>query len=61
MIAPADTAIGAPSATARRLVDVSLSDNNRLAYASERTARVLAGYRRTAGDRGRGQVRSLTV
>ena len=27
------------------------------APAGERTARVLAGYRRTAGDRGRGQAR----
>ena len=110
-IAPAETAIGRPTATARRLVDASLSANTRRAYAGalgqldawlaglrlddaalaaylaelhdagraassaamavaavrfrarlagqadpagERTARVLAGYRRTAGDRGRG-------
>ena len=32
-IAPAETAIGPPSATARRLVNASLSDNNRRAYA----------------------------
>ena len=32
-IAPADTAIGRPSATARRLVDASLSPNTRRAYA----------------------------
>ena len=32
-IAPADTAIGPPSATARRLVDASVSDNTRRAYA----------------------------
>ena len=32
-IAPAETAIGRPSATARRLVDASLSDNTRRAYA----------------------------
>ena len=31
------------------------------APAGERTARVLAGYRRTAGDRGRGQVRPFGV
>ena len=29
--------------------------------AGERTARVLAGYRRTAGDRGRGQARPFGV
>ena len=29
--------------------------------ASERTARVLAGYRRTAGDRGRGQARPFSA
>ena len=33
-IAPADTAIGPPSLTARRLVDASLSANTRRAYAS---------------------------
>ena len=32
-IAPADTAIGRPSATARRLVDASVSTNTRRAYA----------------------------
>ena len=32
-IAPADTAIGRPSATARRLVDASVSANTRRAYA----------------------------
>ena len=32
-IAPADTAIGPPSATARRLVDASVSANTRRAYA----------------------------
>ena len=31
------------------------------APAGERTARVLAGYRRTAGDRGRGQARAFGV
>ena len=107
-----EAAIGRPTATARRLVDASVSANTRRAYAGalrrldawldgrelddaalaaylaelhdagraassasmavaaacfraklagqpnpsgERTARVLAGYRRTAGDRGRGQ------
>ncbi len=110
-VAPAETAIGRPTATARRLVNASLSDNTRRAYAGalgqldawldgrrlddaalaaylaeihdagraassaamavaaarlrvrlagqadpsgEQTARVLAGYRRTAGGRGRG-------
>ena len=33
VIAPADTAIGPPSATARRLVDASVSANTRRAYA----------------------------
>ena len=33
MIAPADTAIGPPSVTARRLVDASVSVNTRRAYA----------------------------
>ena len=33
VIAPADTAIGPPTATARRLVDASVSDNTRRAYA----------------------------
>ena len=32
-IAPADTAIGRPSATARRLVDASVSANTSRAYA----------------------------
>ena len=32
-IAPAETAIGPPSATARRLVDASVSANTRRAYA----------------------------
>ena len=88
---------GSPSATARRLVDASVSANTRRSYAGalhrlaayiaelhdggrasssaamavaaacfraklagqphpagERTARVLAGYRRTSADRGRG-------
>ena len=100
--------IGRPSATARRLVEASVSPNTRRAYAGalrrldawldgrelhdvtlaaylaelhdggrrgvlprklagqpapagERTARVLAGYRRTAGDRGRGQARPFGV
>ena len=118
VIAPADTAIGPPTATARRLVDASVSANTRRAYAGalgqldvwlagqklddaalaaylaelhdagraassaamavaaarfrarlagqtdpagERTARVLAGYRRTAGDRGRGQARPFSA
>ena len=109
-----DAAIGRPTPTARRLVEASISENTRHAYAGalrrldarldgrelddatlaahlaelhdagrapasaamvvaaanfrarlagrsapagERTARVLAGYRRTAGDRGRGQAR----
>ena len=109
---PGEAAIGRPTATARRLVDASVSPNTRRAYAGalrrldawldrrelddaalavylaelhdagraassaamavaaacfraklaghpnpsgERTARVLAGYRRTAADRGRGQ------
>ena len=117
-IAPAETAVGRPTATARRLVNASLSDNTRRAYAGalgqldawlggrrlddaalaaylaelhdagraassaamavaaarlrarlagqadpsgEQTARVLAGYRRTAGDRGRGQARPFTA
>ncbi len=33
-IAPAETAVGHPTATARRLVNASLSDNTRRAYAS---------------------------
>ena len=71
-----ETAIGRSTATARRLVNASVSDNTRRAASSaamavaaarfrsrlagqadragEQTARVLAGYRRTAGDRGRG-------
>ena len=118
VIAPVETAIGPPSATARRLVDASVSVNTRRAYAGalgqldawlagqklddaalaaylaelhdagraassaatavaaarfrarlagqsdpagERTARVLAGYRRTAGDRGRGQARPFSA
>ena len=113
-IDPAETAIGRPTQTARRLVEASVSPNTRRAYAGalrrldawldgrelhdvtlaaylaelhdagrasssasmavaaacfraklagqptpagERTARVLAGYRRTAGERGRGQAR----
>ena len=117
-IAPAETAISRPTATARRLVNASVSDNTRRAYAGalgqldawlagrrlddaalaaylaelhdagraassaamavaaarfrarlagqadpsgERTARVLAGYRRTAGDRGRGQARPFSA
>ena len=117
-IAPDETAIGRPSATARRLVDASVSANTRSAYAGalrrldawlagrplddaalaaylaelhdagraassaatavaaawfrarlagqadpsgERTARVLAGYRRTAGARGRGQARPFSA
>ena len=117
-VAPAETAIGRPTATARRLVNASLSDNTRRTYAGalgqldawldgqrlddatlaaylaelhdagraassaamavaaarlrarlagqadpagEQTARVLAGYRRTAGDRGRGQARPFTA
>ena len=117
-IAPAATAIGPPSQTARRLVAASVSTNTRRAYADalrrldawldgrelddvalaaylavlhdvgrasssasmavaaacfraklaeqptpagERTARVLAGYRRTAGDRGRGQARPFSA
>ena len=32
--APADTAIGPPTATARRLVDASVSTNTRRAYAA---------------------------
>ena len=118
VIAPAETAIGPPSTTARRLVDASVSANTRRAYvgalgrldawldgrqlddaslaayvaelhdagrasssasmavaaacfraklaghsnpAGERTARVLAGYRRTAVDRGRGQARPFSA
>ena len=117
-IDPEETAIGRPTATARRLVEASVSPNTRRAYAGalrrldawldgrelddaalgaylaelhdagrasssasmrvaaacfraklagqptpagERTARVLAGYRRTAGDRGRGQARPFGV
>ena len=117
-IAPAETAVGRPTATARRLVNASVSANTRRAYAGalrqldawldglrlddaalaaylaelhdagraassaamavaaarfrarlasqadpagEQTARVLAGYRRTAGDRGRGQARAFTA
>ena len=33
VIAPAETAIGPPNATARRLVNASVSDNTRRAYA----------------------------
>ena len=115
---PEEAAIGRPTATARRLVEASVSPNTRRAYAGalrrldawldgrelddaalaaylaelhdagrasssasmavaaacfraklagqptpagERTARVLAGYRRTAGDRGRGQARPFGV
>ena len=74
----APAAIGRPTATARRLVNASLSNNTRRAYAGalgqldarlagqadpagEQTARVLAGYRRTAGGRGRGQARPFTA
>ena len=117
-IAPAGTAVGRPTATARRLVDASVSTNTRRAYAGalgrldawlagrrlddaalaaylaelhdagraassaamavaaarfrarlagepspagEATARVLAGYRRTAGDRARGQARPFSA
>ena len=117
-IDPAEAEIGRPTATARRLVEASVSENTRCAYAGalrrldawldgrelhdvtlaaylaalhdegrasasasmavaaacfrakfaglpspagERTARVLAGYRRTAGDRGRGQARPFGV
>ena len=121
-IAPADTAIGRPTATARRLVNASVSDNTRRAYAGalgqrdgwlgghrlddaalaaylaelhdagcaassaamavaaarfrarlaghtepagEQTARMLAGYRRMAGDRDRdrdrGQARAFSA
>ena len=116
-IVPAGTALGRPNATARRLVDASVSANTRRAYAGalrrldawlagrplddvslaayiaelydggrasssaamavaaacfrvklagqphpagERTARVLAGYRRTSADRGRGQARPFS-
>ena len=115
---PDETAIGRATATARRLVEASVSPNTRRAYAGalrrldawldgrelddvalaaylaelhdagrasssasmaiaaacfraklagepipagERTARVLAGYRRTASDRGRGQARPFGV
>ena len=118
VIAPSETAIGRPTATARRLVDASISTNTRRAYAGalgqldawldgrpledarlaaylaelhdagrapssaamtvaaarfraklagqsspagELTARVLAGYRRSAGDRGRGQARPFNA
>ena len=37
MIAPAETAIGPPGATAHRLVNASLSDNTRRAYAGALT------------------------
>ena len=117
-IDPEEAALDRPTATARRLVDASVSPNTRRAYAGalrrldawldgrplhdvtlaaylaelhdagrasatasmavaaacfraklagqpipadERTARVLAGYRRTAGDRGRGQARPFGV
>ena len=117
-IASADTAIGPPTATARRLVDASVSANTRRAYAGalgqldgwlagqklddaalaaylaelhdagraassaatavaaarfrarlvgepspagEATARVLAGYRRTTAERGRGQARPFSA
>ena len=117
-IAPSGTAVGRPTATARRLVDASVSVNTRRAYAGalrrldawlagqklddaalaayiaelhdggrasssaamavaaacfraklagqphpagERTARVLAGYRRTSADRGRGQARPFSA
>ncbi len=117
-IDPEDAEIVLPTATARRLVEASVSENTRRAYAGalrrldtwlagrelhdvtlaaylaelhdagrasssasmavaaacfraklvgqpapagERTARVLAGYRRTASDRGRGQARPFGV
>ena len=117
-IAPSDIAIGPPTATARRLVDASVSANTRRAYAAalgqldawlaglrlddaalaaylaelhdagraassaamavaaarfrarlagepspagEATARVLAGYRRTTAERGRGQARPFSA
>ena len=117
-IVSAETALGRPTATARRLVDASISANTRRGYAGalrrldawldgrpledarlaaylaelhdagrapciasmtvaaarfraklagqpspagELTARVLAGYRRTAGDRGRGQARPFSA
>ena len=108
-IDPDETAIGRPTATARRLVEASVSPNTRRAYvgalrrldawldgrepddaslaaylaelhdagrasssasmafagrpspAGERSARVLAGYRRTAGDREREQARPFGV
>ena len=117
-IAPDETAIGRPPATARRLVEASVSPNTRRAYAGalrrldawldgrelddvalaaylaalhdagrasssaalavaaacfraklaeqptpagERTARVLAGYRRTTSERGRGQARPFSA
>ena len=117
-VAPAGTAVGHQTATARHLVNASVSDNTRRAYAGalgqldawldgrrfddaalaaylaelhdagraassaamavaaarfrarlagqadpagEQTARVLAGYRRTAGDRGRGQARPFSA
>ena len=111
-IDPEEAAIGRPTATARRLVEASVSENTRRAYAGalrrldtwldgrelddaaltayvaelhdagrasssasmavaaacfraipagERIARVLAGYRRTAGDRGRGQAQPFGV
>ena len=113
-----DAEIGRPTPTARRLIEASISENTRRAYAGalrrldarldgrelddatlashlaelhdagrapasaamvvaaanfrarlaartaragERTARVLAGYRRTAGDRGRGQARPFDM
>ena len=71
-IDPEEAEIGRPTATARHLVEASVSENTppRLrrgcfraklagqpAPAGERTARVLAGYRRTTGERGRGQAR----
>ena len=117
-IAPSGTAVGRPTATARRLVDASVSANTRRAYAGAlrrldawlagqklddaalaaylaelhdagraassaamvvaaasfrarlagttspvgtATARVLAGYRRTTADRGRGQARAFSA
>ena len=117
-IDPDEAAIGRPTPTARRLVEASVSENTRRAYAGalgrldawldgwplhdvtlaaylaelhdagraassasmavaaacfraklagqpapagERTARVLAGYRRTAADRGRGQAGPFSV
>ena len=42
-IAPADTALGRPSVTARRLVDASVSDSTRRAYAGALGGSTAAG------------------